>query len=721
MSAVHPAQFRDFFRALDGNEPFPWQRRLAGKTCAGSWPQVLALPTASGKTACLDIAVFALACQASSPPAERTAPRRIAFVVDRRVIVDEAFDRARRIARSLRSGLNREGEPEPILAQVAEALRRVGGLGPEDDPLACAQLRGGIYRDTSWAAVPTQPTMLASTVDQIGSRLLFRGYGVSDSLKPVHAGLLANDCLILLDEAHLARPFAQTAAAVSEYRKWADADAPTLPFQFVVLSATPPAGMVGEIFRLDDTEDLAPDALGPRVLCPKPVELFIEEAPGGAKGLEKIASRLVEHASRMVGDHDLRAIAIMVNRVNTAYKVHELCRRRWPEKKADALCLTGRMRPYDRDRLISEWGPRLRADKQRPRPEKPVFVTATQCLEVGANLDFEGMATECASLDALRQRFGRLRRLGVGPEARGAILIRKDQVKTEEELATEAEGKKDPVYGDSLPRTWNWLWGQATPLPSEHGQDRRIIDFGIAAMGRLLPAKAEEIELLQAPSGNAPVMLPAHVDCWAQTAPPPDPDPDVALFLHGPDQGQGDVRVCWRADLNIELPADEKSDRWTDAVALCPPTASECMPLPLPFVRGWLLQDPKATAANDANSDLERASDQSPSGGSENRESPRCVLRWRGPDDPDTRLLHDPDSLRPGDTLVIPASEPWAATLAQLPDSYGKGPSAWVLDIAEPTVRIARRRAVLRLVADRLALWPQGPARRIEQNRLWRS
>ena len=597
---------------------------------------------------------------------------------------------------------------------MAQALRKIGALSPRDDPLACVQLRGGIYRDPSWAATPTQPTVLASTVDQIGSRLLFRGYGVSDSMKPIHAGLVGNDCLILLDEAHCALPFARTAAAVREYRRWGDGDVPALPFHFAILSATPPPGFRDDVIRLE-ADDLQPDALGPRVLCSKPVELVIEQVPGGAKGREKLAGYLVNCASRLVERFGLRAIAIMVNRVETARLVSELCRKRWPESEADVLCLTGRMRPHDRDKLVGSWRDRLRPAKDRLPLKRPVFVAATQCLEVGANLDFEGLVTECASLDALRQRFGRLNRLGLKPEARGVIVMQADRVRTEEEMAKEPPAKKDPIYSDALPCAWNWMWEHAQPTNPEDGQEGRVIDFGIAALDAILPIDPDKLGELRAPSADSPIMLPAHVDCWVQTATLPDPDPDVSLFLHGPDRGVGDVRVCWRADLKGDLSIEQMGEQWKDAVALCPPTAAECMPVPLPLVRAWLSGDQKAMMTDDAGSDVDPAL--TPSASAEGKDPQRHVLRWSGPDDPATELILKPDMLRPGDTLVVCAGDPTTWKLGQLPRELLDDASGWRIDVAEQTTRLARRRAVVRLLPDRIERWPESPA----QRPCWRS
>ena len=103
---------------------------------------MLDLPTGSGKTAALDAAVFHLALEAERGEARR-APVRIALVVDRRLVVDEAFKRAKKIAEAL---LNPR---DTVTAEVARRLQLIAGEGA--DPLIASQLRGGIPREDDWA------------------------------------------------------------------------------------------------------------------------------------------------------------------------------------------------------------------------------------------------------------------------------------------------------------------------------------------------------------------------------------------------------------------------------------------------------------------------------------------------------------------------------------------------------------------------------------------
>ena len=71
MADIQSSEFEQFFFELHNKPPFPWQTRLAHQVCEQGWPKVIDLPTASGKTACIDIVLFALAARGN------LAPRRI--------------------------------------------------------------------------------------------------------------------------------------------------------------------------------------------------------------------------------------------------------------------------------------------------------------------------------------------------------------------------------------------------------------------------------------------------------------------------------------------------------------------------------------------------------------------------------------------------------------------------------------------------------------------
>lgn len=664
-------RFAEFFHALHGHSPFPWQARLLAQVLDQGWPDTLALPTASGKTACIDIAIYALACGATQ------AARRIFFVVDRRVIVDEAYARAHHIAIRLASA------PDGVLADVAEALRRIAGGG--DAPLAVFQLRGGVYRDDAWARTPAQPTVICSTIDQLGSRLLFRSYGASPYTWPLHAGLAANDSLILLDEAHCAEPFRQTLRAVGRYRGRAECPI-TTPFAQVVLSATPTGSIDVHPFGLA-AEDRADPVLGARLRACKPARLI----EGKARTATEALSRQIAEEARDFAQRGAHRIGVIVNRVATARQVFEQLGTLGIPNGCRALFI-GRMRPWDRDWLLHRWQPVFAARLDRETLDEPCFAVATQCLEVGANLDFDALVTECASLDALRQRFGRLFRLG-RPLSGDAMQVPVAAIV----LPKQEARQDDPIYGEALPATWHWLNTQAI---------EGIVDLGVEAIDACLPAVAQERatylvenKLLVRPP-DAPVMLPAHVDAWAQTSPAPWPDPDPALFLHGPRRVAADVLVCWRHDLD-----HVGVSHWPDAVALLPPSSGECMPVPLHTLRAWL----KHVDQEDVDGDVSLSAGDSRDNEDKPSHNHRSAVLWRGTDEVHVLMQSaDLDRLRPGDTLVLPASAGGWDKFGDLARRADGRPLA--VDVAEEVQLAVRLRPILRLVPTFLDDWPAGGA-----------
>lgn len=695
--------FAEFFRALWNREPFPWQCMLTEQGVQSSWPEAINLPTASGKTACIDAAIFALAATADQSDINKRMPRRIWFVVDRRIVVDEAFERARAIAAKLASATSGP------LEEVATRLRGVSGIADESGkpkPLAVARLRGGAWRDDGWARVPTQPAVICSTVDQVGSALLFRSYGHSDRTASIWAALAANDSLILLDEAHCAVPFLQTLRAIARFRDepWANAPIKT-PFRFSILSATPPADIKEEVSfprPAERTAALDHPLLQERLAARKLATL--REVKGKGDTDEFIATAS-EQASSFLGNGRQR-VAVMVNRVATAESIAAQAHKDVGDR-AEVILLTGRMRPLDRDTLVAKWSPLLKAGSGN-QPAKPIIVVTTQCLEVGADFSFDALVTECASLDALRQRFGRLDRLGALQETRATILIRE----------ADAKGKEpDPIYGEALAKTWHWLCENATPGAEK---DAKEINFGVNALDALVnplrTADEERFKALLAPTADAPILLPAHLDLLCQTAPRPVPEPDISLFLHGKERVAPEVRVLWRADLP-EAAATEPTpdeDTWLETLSLLPPTSPEMLSVPLYRLQHWLTED-RTERADDA--DVEGLPEER---ASENGKKPRHHARsafclWRGRDRSGERrslLTRDVLDIRPEDVVVLRSDandERGMSGLGQsTKENAGLGPQH--LDLAEEAFRQARGRVVLRLNRKLLGEFAKQPA-----------
>ena len=155
--------------------PFRWQMRLLRRLLDDDLPEAVDVSTGLGKTSVMVLWLIALAEGAN-------LPRRLVYVVDRRAVVDQATRFAERL---------RQNMPD----ELAHKLRLNDAAGA----LLISTLRGGFADNRDWLEDPSKPAIVVGTIDMIGSRLLFEGYGVSRSMRPYHAGFLAVDTLVLLD------------------------------------------------------------------------------------------------------------------------------------------------------------------------------------------------------------------------------------------------------------------------------------------------------------------------------------------------------------------------------------------------------------------------------------------------------------------------------------------------------------------------------------------
>jgi CRISPR-associated endonuclease/helicase Cas3 len=642
-----------FAAAYPGRAAFPWQGRLVREILVGGWPSVLDLPTGVGKTTALDIALY---CLAAAP---EVMPRRTVLVVDRRIVVDQGAIHARELLDKITVA---SGGP---LAALAVRLRDLWGAssGP---PFRVAVMRGGVPRDNDWARRPDQPLLGVSTVDQLGSRLLFRGYGIGPRSASIHAGLVGNDTLILLDEVHLANAFAELLDKIHHRFRGVTTE---LPRRFIVtqMSATVRSARSSRVFQLDDA-DRADPTIHRRLVASKRAALRVVKVAGDDEPnkLEAVAARAVQDAIAQQAA-GARVVAIVVNRVDTARIASRLLDRH--RATTDALLITGRMRPIERDYLVEHaLVPRAGARRIRTPECRPLIVVATQCIEAGADLDFDAMVTECASLDALRQRFGRVDRRGDLGASESVILCRSDQI---------AEGFEDPVYGEALGNTWRWLVARAAS---------GAIDLGISA----LPAAGDDA--LLPPLGEVPVLLPAHLDAWAQTSQIPAADPDISLWLHGKAKPGADVQVVWRAGADVHGLDEPGVERLIQRLQACRPSALEAVTVPLAVVRRWLEDQPMVNAVADVEGEVM----DEPRGGRSDTLRGRRVLRWRA----DESEVIWPGALRRGDIIVVDAA-PGEMRRALL----DPGSTEPVIDLGDLAQLRGRGLATLRLQREALAVW----------------
>jgi CRISPR-associated endonuclease/helicase Cas3 len=391
------------FSALTGNPPFPWQRELYKQFLIGNFPASCNLPTGLCKTSVIHIWLLALA----TAPAGKV-PRRLVYVVNRRTVVDQSTREAEKLRERL-----------PSVPVVSDALREKCGTkpdGPKWSPLAISTLRGQFADNREWSADPARPAAVVGTVDMIGSRLLFSGYGVGFKVKPLHAGFLGQDVLLVHDEAHLEPAFQKLLIAIQKEQHDGErtGELPWPKLRVMELSATSRGG--GHVFELTKDEKNPPHEI------PDPPEEPIHHVwrrLKAKKGIRFVPAQRDEVAAkigRLARDRKAtgKAILVFVRTIDDVKTVQQLLTDKKEGVPADRVkVLAGTLRGLERDRLVETTV--VRRFLLKPPPDgRTAYLVCTSAGEVGVDISADHMICDLTTLDSMAQRLGRVNRRGGG-------------------------------------------------------------------------------------------------------------------------------------------------------------------------------------------------------------------------------------------------------------------------------------------------------------------
>lgn len=560
--------FESMFETLTGHAPMRWQQRLYGEHFAkGELPSAISVPTGLGKTAVMAIWLVSLAEQMKAR-GKPELPRRLVYVVDRRAVVDQAT----KFAETLRKNL---GKPE--IRVFADAL------GLENGKLPISTLRGQFVDNREWLEDPSKPAIIVGTVDMIGSRLLFEGYGVSRKMRPYHAGLLGADTLVVLDEAHLVPPFEALLAEIADNAgrygpRREDLGVMVPRFRLLPLSATgrrptaTPFALTEKDFRNPD-EPIAIERLFARK------RLVLKEIRD-----QKLADALADHAWALAqGENNvLQPVRIIVycDSRDVAQSVGDaLHKRAKGTLAADRTALfVGARRVKERldaERDLQALG--FLADNGGTR-DQPSFLVATSAGEVGVDLDADHMVCDLVAWERMVQRFGRVnRRGGEDRQAEVVVLVETAPKKASDEALERIRAQRAP-FGEALREGGDGSFDispEALRQLSEQARtDDRLLSL-IADAGSPMPLR--------------PALNRALVDAWSMTSLPEHTGrPEIEPWLRGWVDDEPQTTIVWRKHLPVRTTPAPSTREIEEYFEAAPIHLSETLETETRRVANWL-------------------------------------------------------------------------------------------------------------------------------------
>ncbi|HEY7297662.1 MAG TPA: DEAD/DEAH box helicase [Xanthobacteraceae bacterium] len=380
-------QFRCFFRAAAGVDPYLWQIKAG----LNGLPQLLPVPTGLGKT---EGSVLAWAWRRFAQ--KNNEPLHLIYCLPMRSLVRQTKERLNTCFARLRSW-------------------------DDSIDIPVYQLIGGDAEE-GWASAPDRPWVLVGTQDMLLSRALNRGYGMSRFDWPLHFGVLNQDCHWIVDEVQLMGPGLWTTAQLDWMRHkrfpglkpcrttWMSA---TMGLQFLQTADRKRDGYDKVEPFEPEVENDSNEELRRRRSAWRPVQEF---QPEKGKVIEQIA--LAATLSHTLGTLTL----IVCNTVETAQKIFEII----GTNGTPRILLTSRFRAGDRreaeEKLQTFESRRCATQTGRIEGGDPGLIcVSTQVIEAGLDISAHRLWTEHCPWPSLIQRLGRLNRDGKDNDARAIV------------------------------------------------------------------------------------------------------------------------------------------------------------------------------------------------------------------------------------------------------------------------------------------------------------
>jgi|SRR5579884_591776 len=513
---------------------YQWQRRLLEDWfLKGIVPRTVDVPTGLGKTKVIAAWLVARALGAA-------LPRRLVYVVDRRAVVDQASEEASRLVGALATLF----EDSTVCDDERTAWRRNLGLGPGQQ-FPVSTLRGQFLDNRLWMNRPHGCAIVVGTVDMIGSRLLFSGYGVSRGMRPVHAGLLGCDAYFVLDEAHLVPPFEMLLEQVAQQteRDHRGAAVPCVPpFALTALSATSRTSSNVAAFRLNEADAEDPP-VSARLHAEKRVSM-LPQVP-----VNELADTLAQRAWELSAGN--RRILVFSNSRKIAQDVEtnlrDRCKREYGERILTAL-LVGERRVRERLQQSAPTGDSaggrtvvqrflpLDVAAETSTPDEPCFLIATSAGEVGIDLDADDLVCDLVPWERMVQRFGRVNRRPIPGIARIEIVPSLSEKDAESSIAIERLNELRAPFESA-----EWT------VAADGSRDAS--PAGLHALReRIKPL----LERATTPAPYYPALERAHVDAWALTSLRTHSGrPIVGPWLRGWNDDRPQTTLVWRRYLPL--------------------------------------------------------------------------------------------------------------------------------------------------------------------------